>query len=116
MQLLDKPEIRVRNESLAFDVLNRFAWRPPKLCHQKRGDDAHAPAYALYTMHQYPRFRVAAKRITDPCGRSGEVSRELRERQVLHADLESGRLYWEEGGWRMEDGVWEGGKDMCNPM
>ena len=116
MQLLDKPEIRVCNEPLAFDVLDRFTWRPSILGHQKRGDDTHAPAYALYAMNQYPSFRVATKRITDPCGRSGKVSRELRERQVLHADLKSGGLYWEEGGWRMEDGVWEGGKDMCNPI
>lgn len=116
MQLLDKPEIRVRNEPLAFDILNRLARRPPILGHQKRSDDTHAPAYALHTMYQYPRFRVAAKRITDPRGRSGEVSRELRERQVLHANLESDGLYWEEGGWRLEDGVWEGGKDMCDPM
>lgn len=116
MQLLDKPEIRVRNEPLAFDILNRLARRPPILGHQKRSDDTHAPAYALHAMYQYPRLRVAAKRITDPRGRSGEVSRELRERQVLHANLESDGLYWEEGGWRMEDGVWEGGKDMCDPM
>jgi len=108
MQLLDKPEIGVRNEPLAFDILNRLARRPPKLCHQKRSDDTHAPAYALHTMYQYPRFRIAAKRITYPRGRSGEVSRELRKRQVLHADLESGGLHWKQGGWRMEDGVWEG--------
>lgn len=114
MQLLDEPEIRLGNSSLAFDVLHGFSWRPVILGHQERGYNADASANSFCTMHKHPSLRISCESVFNPSCCRWEVSGEFGERKILHPYLQTRGLNWEEGwGW-LKNFVREGGQNMGN--
>lgn len=100
MQLLHETKVGLGDSPLALDKLNSLSRGPVELGHQERCYDADAPADPFDTVNQHPGLRVSCQSICDPRRRGWQVSGQFRERKVLYAYLQPGRLDWEERwGW-----------------
>lgn len=100
MQLLDETKVWVGNHAFLFDETYGFLRGPAILSHEKRGDDAHAPADPFGAVHQDTSFRVTPQSFLNEFCSEGEVGGKFCKGKVLDFYLQAFWLEREDvWGW-----------------